>query len=238
MRYIKYFESKDPTIEEKVYSISGMFTYLCDNDMVDGELDNFVGRCSVLFMGCLDTVHEFRFGKTKGIPPYILDTSCLLDKIENNKLPETRLKYLDALYEFSLYPKFIKNLNDIEIILKPLFEFEVVGGNLISKHKISMCYNMDRKKPLFSVEIGLDEENFILDQKDAYKLILKTNKSKNDIEKIKHLSDDFNHYKKIIKDIIKEINLDQYGFEVSIYDNVFGTIRNNKFNLSINLIQI
>lgn len=154
MRYLKYFEDVNhPTLREKLESIVSMYNYLCDNDMGD-SLNNFVGACSVLFIGNLEVNSGWSFGSK--VRPYTFDIGGFLSSLESAYRKDEKLARVEELYTLSKYERFDKTKKDIEGILKPFLETEMFGGRLIEKYKIEQYYNDWLKKPCFGVKLYLD----------------------------------------------------------------------------------
>ena len=222
MKHIKHFESlSEVDIREKIESIVDMAYYLFDNDMTD-TLNNFIGECHTLFMGCSQinrgfTSHKYpkRF--------YTFDIDCFLKSIDKSYKKEEKLKKIDKLYELSKIKRFKHTTDDIEKILTPIFKIKSYGEDIIESYKIRKYFNSQKKKPGFSIYLII-KDIYYLDKSKVDTLIsnylnIYTKEELKMIKKeLKEIENDFYYLKDYITEEIEKLDLEKLGFSFSTCD--------------------
>jgi hypothetical protein len=217
MKHLKYFEStSEPTLKEKLESIVDMAYYLFDNDM-KGDLNNFIGNCSVLFTGCVDIKGGFWSAK---YPKrfYRFDIDCFINKLDDAHRKEEKLSQVEELYKLSLIKRHQHTIKDVEKLIKPLINMESYGEDIIEDYEIKPYFNGWKKKPCFSIKLLFKPDIYYIDKHQVEELwntiqgSWRQEEIKYAKEEIKEVEKEFYYLLNELKDELKKMNLNNLGF--------------------------
>jgi len=203
MRYLKTFESSEPTIREKVERLVEIYNYLWDNHIEDPE--NLTGKLSVIFMAYAKPLPHSTFGN-----PYEFMIDKLITNLETKSYRrEEKIGSINELYnKMKDIPKFDRTGRDIYSMMLPLIEAEVDGGKLFTNnYNIAYCYTYDFRYSKYIanylLKLRIDEEYYDISPDQAHRL---SNKDRAQYETM------FYKYKLFITELIKDIDPAKYGF--------------------------
>jgi len=210
MKYLKYFESTtEKTLREKLESIVNMCDYLWSIDTAD-SLNGYLGKCSVLFTGCLDVNRGWSRG---GLKPYEFNIDCLVDKLQTSEYRrQEKLESVEELYKLSLVKRFNHTKEEIEEILEPVFNFKLIGYKVISSFRISQHYSWV-KRPTFTISVTIDEEELQYDKDQISQFFNQKNYDKESKDVINQLHKEFYRLNILISGLVKRLDLKSHGLE-------------------------
>lgn len=162
MIYLKYFESNEVSLEEKLNSIVDMYNYLCDNGMQDSF--GYIGNCSVLFLRHQKSNREYTYKKIykkdDEMRPYIFYIEPLINDITNNNITrrDEKMKLIEDLYSISKIQRFNKTKEDILDMFKGIESIESSGIKIVKDIEILQYYNEFYRKPSFKLRFVFDDD--------------------------------------------------------------------------------
>lgn len=233
MRYLKYFESQtEVSLKEKLETIVDMCEYLWSIDAAD-SLEGFYGKCSSLFLGCL----QHNQGWKRGIKmPYEFDIDCLINNLETSDYKkQEKLETIERLYYLSTTAKKATHTkSEIRELLKPVLDYEILGGKVIDSVEIEQFYNW-QKQACFSIRFHINEDELSHDKSEIEQLYREFDHyaSMDAKKKLKEIEKEFFRIKDLIKSQLKLIDFKSHNLEInSTYDSSsFGDL--NTFTLQL-----
>lgn len=236
MRYLKYFESQTKlSLKEKLETIVDMCEYLWSIDAAD-SLEGFYGRCSSLFIGCL----QHNQGWKRGVKmPYRFDIDCLINNLETSDYrKKEKLETIERLYYLSTTAKKATHTkSEIKELLQPILDYEILGGKVIDSVEIEQFYSW-QKKASFSIKLHINEEELSYDKSEIKQLYREFDQhaSMDAKKKLKEIEKEFLRIKDLIKAQLKSIDFKSHNLEIEhIYDSSnFGDL--NTFTVQLNEI--
>jgi|GEM_PF-4534903 len=216
-----YLESFDHfeniSLREKLESIVNMYEYLCEFDMMD-SLDNYIGRCSILFLGNLK-VNIGKEKKENKNQPYKFDIGGLLNKLKiKSPRNSEKIEIVEKLYSLSKVKKFDKTKDDVLELISPILNLTMSGYKIIDHFIIEQYYDGLHKNPCFCVKLYFDEELLSLTKDEIISIKRASNNPSGELSDVEG---EFQHFKRIFRIELEKIKSDLLNNNLipSIMDN-------------------
>jgi hypothetical protein len=233
MKYLKYFESQNGvSLRQKLEIIVDMSDYLWSIGATE-SFGGFYGKCSSLFTGCLDMNKGW---SRSGKKPYNFNIDCLINELEKSDYrKKEKLQIVEDLYYLSITTKKAKHTkSEIKELLKPVLEYEILGGKIIDSLEIDQFYNW-QKQPIFSIEFHINEEELSCDKNEIDQLYKEFDHydSIDAKKKLKEIKKEFFRIKNLIKIQLKKIDFKSHNLEIECFSD-----SSNLGNLNTFILQL
>lgn len=224
MKFIKSFTESllNPTLKDKLDSISDFYDYLCENEMYDSP-NNYIGSCAALFSSSIEYIA--RWERKSGGKPFNLGVEKFMKDMEKwEKSNEWKFNHkidqVEELYKTSQLPRFKYDKNDIEKMLSSVLNMTWVGEKVLKSYEIEQFYSGWDKKQNFMIKCRIEEDMLSSDESEILD-IKNGNYERDEVadkSKLREVEIESYSIQKRIVDSIRKLDLPS-SFVVSSYNN-------------------
>lgn len=216
MKYLKYFESNEVSVEDKVKAIIDMYKFMCERrDIKDGC--NFIGECSSLLREC-GIRTRIRTGDRM---IYETDINKVVNSLNSSRFGIERSEKIEELYPFAKEIYGNKTIDDVQKLIQPIIDnSNVIDGEIYEK---DWFWRKHDGIQAFCFDFKLDPEIHIMDEDDVMGKGHGGESHWLDKEKIpkqKEALKIFRRYEEIFKGEIRKARLKSNGLRYELHDSL------------------